>query len=214
MNTWIWSLNWGEVTPKILVGSCPMTPMDLERISRSAGVSAVLSLQHDGCLAYWGIDYRQMVSRAERLGLVMARSPMRDFDIVDQRRNLPRAVATLFGLQNRGHLTYVHCTAGLGRAPLTVLSYLVWIEGLSPEDAIQLIRRGRPGAVPAWEAHHGSREDLVERHRVEIERRAYERFNTRRPWQDEAKSDWLHAEAEVIYSVLTTMDLGANKIRV
>jgi hypothetical protein len=73
-----------------------------------------------------------------------------------------------------GHRTYVHCTAGLGRAPLTVLGYLTLVQGQDPEDAIRLILKGRPGAVPAWEAYHGRCQDLVGLQREAIERRAYD----------------------------------------
>ena len=76
---WTWSLNWGEITPRILVGTCPKVPADLGQI-RAAAVSAVLSLQHDECLAYWRIDEAQMRTHGEKLGLRMERSPMRDFD--------------------------------------------------------------------------------------------------------------------------------------
>ena len=200
---WTWSLNWGEITPSILVGTCPMTTSDLDRIGAETGVSAVLSVQHNDCLAYWDIDYPEMRKHGEKLGLRMARSPMLDFDIPDQRRNLARAVRKLSDLQSKGHRTYVHCTAGLGRAPLTVLSYLVWVEGLSSEEAIGLIHRGRPGAVPAWEAHRGCRADLVERYRARIEERAYARSRARPEGRGDAQSDWLQAEAEVLRTVLS-----------
>ncbi len=200
---WTWSLNWGEITPRVLIGTCPMTPADLERISAGADVSALLSLQHDDCLAYWGIDYGQMCTHGAKLGLCMARSPMRDFDIVHQRQRLPNAVAALADLQSLGHRTYVHCTAGLGRAPLTVLSFLICVEGRSPEEAIRLIHEGRPGAVPSWEAYHGCREDLVERYRSRIQQRAYEIFQARVGGEADADSDWLQAEADVIRSVIT-----------
>jgi len=183
-----------------------MRPADLERICAEGAVSAVLSVQHDDCLDYWGIDYERIRSRGAQLGLRMARSPMRDFDITDQRRNLPRAVAVLADLQRGGHRTYVHCTAGLGRAPLTVLSYLVWVAGWSPQEAIGSIHAGRPGAVPAWEAFHGCREDLVNRYRSRIEERAYALSLERQRGEGDAKADWLRAEAEVIRSVLTAID--------
>jgi hypothetical protein len=203
---WTWSLNWGEITPRILIGTCPMTTADLERIGAEAGVSAVLSVQHDDCLAYWDIDYPEMRTHGERLGLRMARSPMRDFDIPDQRRHLARAVRTLADLLSEGHCTYVHCTAGLGRAPLTVLSYLVWVEGLSPEEASGLIQRGRPDAVPAWEAHHGCRQDLVVRYRPHIEERAYALSQARAAEQGDPQDGWRQAEVEVIRSALTAID--------
>ncbi len=206
---WTWSLNWGEITPRLVIGTCPMTPADLQRIGGEAGVSALLS-QHDACLVYWGINYRAMRAHGTNLGLRMARSPMRDFDIRDQRRNLPGAVVALATLQALGHRTYVHCTAGLGRATLTVLSYLVWVEGLSPEEAIRLIHRGRPSAVPAWEAHRGCREDLVERHRSGVEQRAYALSQARPAGRPDPDADWLQAQTEVIRSVLTAIDSPAD----
>ena len=48
-------------------------PADLERVGAEAGVSAVLSVQHDDCLAYWNIDYPEMRTHGEKLGLRMAR---------------------------------------------------------------------------------------------------------------------------------------------
>jgi hypothetical protein len=199
---WTWSLNWGEITPSLLIGTCPMTPDDLGLIRRAGGASAVLSLQHDQCLAYWGIDYGALCTHAMSLGLRVCRSPMRDFDIADQRRHLPRAVAALAALQADGHRTYVHCTAGLGRAPLTVLAYLIWIEGMVADEAIQCIHKGRPGAVPAWEVLQGCSGDLGAEHRLTIAERAYALSRLRRPDQGDAQADWLRAEREVIRSIL------------
>ncbi len=197
---WTWSLNWGEITPRIVIGTCPMTPEDLERIWAGTGVSALLSLQHDDCLTYWGIDYPKMQHAAAERGLTMARCPIRDFDIQDMRRRLPEAVRALAHLQEAGHRTYVHCTAGLGRAPLTVLGYLTMVAGRSPEEAIGLILAGRAGAVPAWEAYHGCREDLVARHREEIAQRAYAFYE--QGVHGEARADWHQAEASVLRVVL------------
>jgi len=156
LNLWTWSLNWGEVTPSIVIGSCPMTAADIGRIHSRARVSALLSLQHDDCLAYWNIDYAAMRATARELDLVLARCPIRDFDVADMRRRLPQAVMALADLIGSGHRTYVHCTAGMGRAPLTVLGYLTLVENYTAEDAICLILAGRPHAVPAWEALHGA----------------------------------------------------------
>ena len=198
--TWSWSLNWGVVTPRILIGTCPMALEDLRRIHTETGATAVLSLQHDECLAYWGIDYRRMSRTAAGLGLHLVRTPMRDFNIVDQRRRLPDAVTGLSRLQSLGHLAYVHCTAGLGRAPLTVLTYLVLVERRDPEEAIRMILAARPGAVPSWEAFHGCRRDLVKRHRRAIERRAYTLY--RQGHGAGADQDWRQAEVQVLSEVL------------
>jgi hypothetical protein len=198
---WTWSLNWGEVTPGILIGTCPMTTEDLGRIHRETGAAALLSLQHEECLAYWGIDYPRMRREAATLGLRMERCPMRDFDVVDQRRRLPEAVSALAGLQRDRQRTYVHCTAGLGRAPLTVLTYLVLVAEIDPEAAIGMIHAARPGAVPSWEALRGCRRDLVDRHRAAITERAFGLY--REGLHASADLDWLQAEAEVLREILS-----------
>jgi len=183
-----------------------MTPDDLARIKAATGISAVLSLQHDECLAYWKIDYCQMDEHGANLGLDMVRSPMRDFNIVDQKQNLPYAVAALAKLQMEGHRTYVHCTAGLGRAPLTTLGYLSWVDGKSAEEAIRLIHSGRPNAVPAWEAFHGCREDLIRKYRERIEQRAYELHELRAGSHGDSDTDWFDAEREILRSALIGFD--------
>jgi atypical dual specificity phosphatase len=197
---WTWSLNWNEITPQIVVGTCPMTADDLSRIERETGASAVMSVQHDECLAYWGIRFAQLRRRATELGLTLIRCPIRDFDIPDMRRQLPRAISTLASLQNRGLRTYVHCTAGMGRSPLVVLGFLTLVEGLHPEAAIALILAGRPQAVPAWEAYHGCRHDLVSQHRQAIEARAYGLY--RQGVTGSAEADWHRAETEVLREAL------------
>jgi atypical dual specificity phosphatase len=200
---WSWSLNWGEITPTIVVGTCPRTPDDIAKIHAEAEVSAILCLQHDDCHRYWSIDFRALTSAARGLGLAVARHPIRDFDIDDMRRRLPSAIALLAHLQMAGHRTYVHCTAGLGRAPLTVLGFLTLVEGLDPEEAIGLILRGRPGAVPAWEAYRGCVADLTSRQRASIQRRAYELY--RGGTNSDAAADWRQAQAEVLRGELLRM---------
>jgi len=71
--------------------------------------------------------------------------------------------------------------------------------------------RGRPGAVPAWKAYHGSWQALIAGHRRAIERRAYALYESRQGAQGDAESDWRQAEAEVIRSVLMGMTLGAKE---
>lgn len=197
---WTWSLNWNEITKHIVIGACPMHPDDLIRIQKEANVSALLSLQHDECLTHWGIDYFQMQNKAVEIGLTLARSPIRDFDITDMRQRLPSAVSRLAALQANGHRTYVHCTAGLGRSPLVVLGYLTLVDGRDPEEAISMILAGRSDAVPAWEAYHGCRYDLVEHNREKIERRAHELYE--QGANDSMQADWQQAEREVLRNEL------------
>lgn len=198
---WTWSLNWGQITDHIVIGTCPMEPDDLRRIHDEAGAAGVLSLQHDDCLAYWGINYKVMCRAGTSLGLVMQRRPIRDFDMADVRRCLPGAILMLANMLVQGHRIYVHCTAGMGRAPVVVLGYLTLVAGYSLDEATRFLLEGRPESVLAWDAYYGCIKDLVAHHRETIERRAYELYELR--VHGNADADWFQAQAEILRSVLT-----------
>ncbi len=121
---------------------------------------------------------------------------MRDFNLRDQQERLPEAVASLHRLISDGHRVYVHCTAGINRAPLTVLAYLTFVEGMTSADAMVLIRRGRPEASPHWEAYIGCRQDVLARKRRDIELRAWQ-LHQQTPG-NLADTDWFQAEREIL----------------
>ncbi|MDG4596698.1 MAG: dual specificity protein phosphatase family protein [Candidatus Contendobacter sp.] len=177
-----WRLNWNVVRRDLVVGSCPRELSDLDAIRVETRMSAILSVQHDECLEKLGIDYAAYVRHGRRIGLTMERWPLRDFDPADQRRGLPAAVGGLHGLLRQGHRVYVHCTAGINRAPLVVLAYLTLIEGASLEEAMTLLLRARPDICPTWEAYHGCQQDLTARYEDRIQRRAFE-FSQQQPEQ-------------------------------
>jgi hypothetical protein len=60
--------------------------------------------------------------------------------------------------------------------------------------------------VPAWEAHHGCREDLVGRYRPHIEERTYALSQARAAEQGDPQDDLRQAEVKVIRSALTAID--------
>jgi protein-tyrosine phosphatase len=194
------ALNWDEIRPDIVVGSCPFTAADLEYIRAEAKVSAMLSLQHDECHTHLNIDYAGLRAHGERLGLAMARLPIRDFDVADMRRALPAAVRELDALLRAHHKVYVHCTAGTGRSPLVVLGYLTFIEGWSAPEAGALIKARRPGVAPSWEAYFGCRSDLSESRRESIARSVRQLCGEHPsvPFEEH----WAHAEMDVLREVV------------
>lgn len=193
---WVWTLNWGEIRDDIVVGTCPTTAADIDAIGDETGARALLSLQTDECRASLGIVYEDLVRHARRRDLVLVNAPMRDFDAVEQRSSLPSAVTALRNLLAGGRKTYVHCTAGANRAPLTVLAYLTFVEGMTVPDAMALIHNGRPGAEPYWESYHGCRQDVIARNRATVERRAWELCQLDpNPAPD---ANWRQAEIEVL----------------
>ena len=154
---WQWSLNWDEVRTDMVIGSCPMIIEDIDRICEEAGATALLSLQSEECRAAFGIDYESHREHGVARGALMLNTPMLDFNPPDQRINLPQAVRALAILLATSHRVYVHCTAGLNRAPLAVLAYLAFVELMppgkrSPSSAVFARRpshRGRPSTAAA-----------------------------------------------------------------
>ncbi|HYN39388.1 MAG TPA: dual specificity protein phosphatase family protein [Rhodospirillales bacterium] len=193
---WEWTLNWDQVRDDLLIGSCPMTGDDIERIRDQSGASALLSLQSDICRRAFGIDWEELRASGEKLDLAMVNAPMLDFDPPDQRRSLPRAVACLRDLLAAGHRVYLHCTAGCNRSPLAALGYLTFVEMQPPDAAMALLKQGRPQSDPSWEAYDGCRADLVDVLRENIMVRAY--YLSQEIPGDDAQTHWVRAEAETI----------------
>src|SRR5512147_2514774 len=165
---WEWTLNWDRIRDNLVIGSCPMTVEDIDRIREETGATALLSLQSDACRAHFDIDYLEHRAHGERRELAMVNAPMLDFDPPDQRRHLPQAVRCLRELLEAGQKVYLHCTAGCNRAPLTALGYLTFVEMQAPDAAAAFIREARPQADPSWEAYQGCRADLVDTLRQNI----------------------------------------------
>lgn len=198
---WEWCLNWNEVRDDLLIGACPITPDDLSRIKHETGVTAVLSLQTDECRAAFDISIELLRAHAQEIGLTMANAPMRDFDPPDQRRNLPNAVRQLTNLLGDGHRVYLHCTAGVNRAPLTALGYLTFVERHTPDEAMAIIRAARQDAEPSWEAYEGCRRDLLDALNRHVHVCAYY-LSQMRP-EIEPEHHWFEAEAHTLVGVFT-----------
>ena len=58
------------------MGSQPQTVVDIDRIYNEEGVRAILNLQQDKDIEYWGIDINPITKRCEELGIVYMRNPV------------------------------------------------------------------------------------------------------------------------------------------
>jgi atypical dual specificity phosphatase len=124
-----------RILPNLFVGSCPTTVEDIARLKRDFGVTAVLSVQTDEDLDYWGIGWDRMQACYEQLGMEIRRVPVRDFDPDDLRGMLPECVGVLDELLRGGHTVFLHCNAGVNRSPTIAIACLCWIEGWTLEKA-------------------------------------------------------------------------------
>lgn len=155
-----WPLDWNEIRADLVIGSCPRVGRDMEIIADQAKATAVLSLQEDRCRVAAGVVVSELRAVAEHRGVLMHNVPLRDFDPEHQRRHLVGAVRALQGLLDGGHRVYVHCTAGVNRAPLVVLGVLTFVEGEDYVEALDSIELRREVA-PYKEAWMGCRADVL-----------------------------------------------------
>eukprot|EP00887_Chlorella_sp_A99_P006117 scaffold22.g6117.t1 len=139
-------MNYTRILDDLIVGSCLQTPEDVDRLVESEDVRTVLQLQEDSDMAYFSLDLAPIKSRVEERGDVAhVRHRIRDFDPFSLRMELPGAVALLARqAAESGGTSYIHCTAGLGRAPAVALAYMWWYKGYSLEDAFELLTGLRP----------------------------------------------------------------------
>eukprot|EP00238_Polyblepharides_amylifera_P012711 CAMPEP_0196587502 /NCGR_PEP_ID=MMETSP1081-20130531/57641_1 /TAXON_ID=36882 /ORGANISM="Pyramimonas amylifera, Strain CCMP720" /LENGTH=349 /DNA_ID=CAMNT_0041909699 /DNA_START=329 /DNA_END=1378 /DNA_ORIENTATION=+ len=123
-------INYNRITNNLIVGSCLQGPDDVDTILSKEGVSTILCLQEDKDMAWWKLDINPIIQRANELdGILHVREPVRDFDPFDLRMRLPAVVRNLHSeLKRKRGSAYVHCTAGMGRAPAVALAHMWWLE--------------------------------------------------------------------------------------
>lgn len=112
-----------------------------------AGVQHVLCLLEDDEFAFFHHDHTAQTYAAaiDAAGLTLHRAPIEDYTApaVEQLRAL---VSWIRHNLDRSASILVHCMAGRGRAG-TVTAGVLIAQGMRPEEAIQLIRWVRPGAI-------------------------------------------------------------------
>lgn len=148
------------ITEDIVVGSQPRSGSDIEQLSVSEGVRAILNLQQDRDLAHWGVDIEDLKDAANKQGITIIRTPAVDFDPHSLRATLPSAVAALQRARMALGRVYVHCTAGLGRSPAVAIASLYWFHGLNLDDAYAHVTGIRP-CGPNKDAIRGATYDLL-----------------------------------------------------
>ncbi|XP_057979648.1 phosphoglucan phosphatase DSP4, amyloplastic [Malania oleifera] len=154
-------MNYNFIRPDLIVGSCLQTPEDVDKL-RNVGVKTILCLQQDPDLEYFGVDISAIREYAKTYDDIQhLRAEIRDFDAFDLRMRLPAVVGKLHKAVNRnGGVTYIHCTAGLGRAPAVALAYMFWVQGYKLSEAHTLLQSKRP-SFPKLDAIKNATADIL-----------------------------------------------------
>ncbi|XP_077236935.1 dual specificity protein phosphatase (DsPTP1) family protein [Tasmannia lanceolata] len=154
-------MNYTLITDNLIVGSQPQKPEDIDHLKQEENVAYILNLQQDKDIEYWGIDLQSIINKCKELGIRHMRRPARDFDPNSLRKELPKAVSSLEWAISEGKgRVYVHCTAGLGRAPAVAIAYMFWFCGMDLKTAYNTLTSKRP-CGPNKRAIRGATYDLA-----------------------------------------------------
>lgn len=140
-------INFGRIEPAVFIGSAPQNDIDVGRLA-AMKISAVVSLQSDQDFKDYRIDWVKLQRAYQASSISVFRFPILDFNETDLGKKLPEPATQLHRLLATGHRVYVHCNAGICRAPATVLTYLCHYRSHSIEQGLAHIRLNRPQANP------------------------------------------------------------------
>ncbi|XP_028782278.1 phosphoglucan phosphatase LSF2, chloroplastic isoform X2 [Neltuma alba] len=103
----------------------------------------------------------RMITHVKIFFALVSTSQAIDFDPNSLRNELPKAVSSLEWAVSEGKgRVYVHCTAGLGRAPAVAIAYLFWFCDMNLNAAYDMLTAKRP-CGPNIRAIRGATYDLA-----------------------------------------------------
>jgi len=144
-------IHYNAILDDIFVGTYLQDRDDIDELKEVLGITAVLNLQTDSDMQTWGIDWAHVSGYYKQCDMDLTRVPIADFDPIDLRKELANGVNALDTLVAQQHRVYVHCTAGIGRAPAVVIAWLVWCRDWQLDEAISFVKQRRV-CSPAVEA--------------------------------------------------------------
>ncbi len=130
----LFGLNLSQVTPLLFVGG-QFHPSQWPQIC-DLGVRAVLSLQAEYEDRFYGPPPERML-----------RLLVSDFH-APTLSQLSQGVAFIAAAHDDGMPVFVHCHAGVGRAPLMAAAYLISRHGMSYRNALRHVHAARPIMAP------------------------------------------------------------------
>lgn len=116
-------------------------------------MTAVFNVQTEIDIAHRGINWPRMVEYYNARNIKPVHYPIHDFNEADLTMKLLEGAKILNELINiEKRQVYVHCTAGMGRAPACVLVYLCLFKGMEPDEADLYVKSYRKVSTPNMRA--------------------------------------------------------------
>jgi len=136
------TLTYAQILPRLFIGSHPRTIADIERLRREAGITAVLNIHTNDDMRAVNLDWPPLEAHYQKYPILLRRVPMIE-EQVELRAKLYQAIQALGELLADGHTVYLHCTAGIGRAPTVAVGYLHTCLGWDWEEAVAHVKSVR-----------------------------------------------------------------------
>ncbi len=122
------------ISGRLWVGSF-FRPEDAAALKR-IGISAVVDLQSDSDMSEYGIRIQRLQKALLAQNIELIRIPIEDFIKEEVALHLSECVYAIESALNPLNArVYLHCTAGVNRAPTAAAAYLVKSQGLSAQEA-------------------------------------------------------------------------------
>jgi protein-tyrosine phosphatase len=116
---------------------------DISRL-QAMGITTVLSVQSDSDLSYCGVSVKTIQSALRNAGIEFRRTPVEDFDREQLALRLPECVASLReALAEQSARVYLHCTAGMNRAPTIAAAFLIQSRRMPSSEAYEFVTTRR-----------------------------------------------------------------------
>lgn len=144
-------INFDPIEKNLFIGSAPVNEIDVDRLKKMR-VTAVVSLQSDNDFVIHNINWPRLTATYQQAGIEVQRFGIEDFNEADLLDKADQPIVALARLLGVGHSVYVHCNAGICRAPATVIGYLSVYRDMSPEQALKYVRQSRPQVNPYMRA--------------------------------------------------------------
>jgi protein-tyrosine phosphatase len=152
-----------EITEYLLVGEYPRD-RDIEWLRDEHRVTAIHNLQDDEDLRINALDIAVLREVAARHGVKLVRTPIQDGSADDMAERLRAALSDLAALVRGRERVYLHCNAGLNRAPTLAIAYLRAHGGMSLNEALAHVKKRRSCGpfMTVLEAYFGPRDQKPE----------------------------------------------------
>jgi protein-tyrosine phosphatase len=130
------------VLPRLLVGEYPNVA-DTTWLRDQHGITAVVCLQDDADLASKRLRLADLRDAYVRVGVAFDHLPIPDGDVEFLADRLPTIVEVVRAHVEAGAVVYLHCNAGMNRAPTAAIAYVHARYGLPLATACDFVKRRR-----------------------------------------------------------------------